>query len=107
MGVWVEWKMGQAPGGARDGDPLGSALSPRARARGQEARRPATRRHARLCLGGVAVLAIRLELEHERRDPARAARLGLPVRNLGALARGLCGASVVDEVRAAPLAAVV
>ena len=47
----------------------------------------ATRRHARVRLGGVAVHAVRLELEHERPDPAGAADLGLLLRELACGAR--------------------
>ena len=39
---------------------------------------PPTRCGARVRVGRVAVLPVRLELEHERLDRARAARLGLP-----------------------------
>ena len=56
---------------------------------------------ARVRLGRVAVLAVRLELEHERPDPARPARLGLLLRELAGAARRVL-ALVVGEVRAAP-----
>ena len=42
---------------------------------------------ARVRLGRVAVHAVRVELEHERPDPARAADLGLLLRELAACAR--------------------
>ena len=93
--------MGHAARRARDLDPLGPALRCRARARRAAARRAATRRHARVRLGGVAVLAVRLELEHERHDPAGAARLGLLLRRLAQVARRVRGPVGVDEVRAA------
>src|SRR4029077_20934089 len=70
-------------------------------------RRAATRRDARLRMGSVAGLAVRLELEHERSGRGCATRLGLPVRDLGPCAWNLCGTRVVDEVRAAPCTAVV
>ena len=57
----------------------------RARARRLALRRAAARGDARVRLGGLAVLAVRVELEHERRDPAGAAHLGLLLRDLAAL----------------------
>src|SRR5262249_51309555 len=52
-------------------------------------------------VGGVAVHAVRLELEHERLDPAGAARLGLLLRDVAGRARHLRRPLVVDEVRVA------
>ena len=52
-------------------------------------RRPAAGRRARVRLGGVSVHAVRLELEHERRDHAVLPRLGLLARLVTGGARRL------------------
>ena len=66
-----------------------------------------TRGGARVRVGDVAVLAVRLELEHERLDRARAARLGLPRADEPGRARCRGRALRLDEVRLAPAAAAV
>ena len=59
----------------------------RARARRAPVRRASTRGDARVRVGRVAVHAVRVELEHERLDRARAAHLGLPRADEPARAR--------------------
>ena len=81
------------------------ALHPRARARRAALRRPAPRGDARVRLGGVPVHALRVELEHERRDHARLPDLGLLARLLGLGARSRGRARGLDEVRRAPAGA--
>ena len=66
---------------------------------------PPTRGGARVRVGDVAVLPVRLELEHERLDRARAARLGLPRPDEPGRARRGGRALRLDEVRLAPAAA--
>src|SRR3954454_6660335 len=59
-------------------------------------------------MGGLAVHAVRVELEHERRDRAGAPRLRLPGPDERRRTRDLRRALGVDEVRgAAPVAALV
>ena len=70
-------KWDDLPGGALHVDRVRSALPARARARRAALRRQPARGDARVRLGRVPVHAVRLELEHERRDPARVADLGL------------------------------
>ena len=74
---------------------LGLALAGR-RFGGQPARGD-----ARLRLGCVPVHAVRLDVEHERRDHARLPDLGLLVVHLRLGAGGVRRAGVVDEVRSA------
>src|SRR5581483_3942013 len=100
--VRVERQVGHAPVRARDLDPLGPPLPARPRPRREAARRGAPRSGARVRLGRVAVLAVRLELEHERRDPAGAPRVGLLLRHLRRGARRVRRARLLGEVRAAP-----
>src|SRR5262249_58150870 len=89
LGVRVEREVGQAPRGPRDVDPLGPRVADRARPRRAAPRRPSTRGDARLRLGGVALHAVRLELEYERLDPAGPAHLGLLLRDVAGGARRL------------------
>ena len=94
------------PARARDLDPVGPALPGRPRARRAAVRRERARGGARVRLGHVAVHAVRLELEHERRDPAGAARSGASTSRRRQFARGAFVAlSVVGQVRAAAAAA--
>src|SRR5438270_11930019 len=92
--------MVQAPDGARDGDPLGAAVRPRARPRRAALRRRAPGRDPCLRLGGLPVHAIRVELEHERFDTARLPHLRLLARGVTREARCLLRALGLDEVRA-------
>src|SRR5262249_49177266 len=85
--------------------PVGPRVGHRARPGRAAPRRPSTRGDARLRLGGVAVHAVRLELEYERLDPAGPAHLGLLLRDVAGCARHLHGPLVVDEVRVADRAA--
>ena len=62
--------MGRPPDVAPDVDPLGPPDDPRALVRRVALRRDAARRGARVRVGGVPVHAVRLDVEHERRDHA-------------------------------------
>ena len=68
-------------------------------------RRPASRRRRCVRLGGVAVHAVRVELEHERLDRAGAPRLGLPALDEPDRARRGGRRLRLDEVRVAARAA--
>ncbi len=99
--VRLERRLGLAPGGTRNLHPLGLVVSRRALAR-----RPALRRvdacgDARLCVGGLAVLAVRVELEHERHDPAGAPDLRLLLPELAGASRRVRDARRPREVLAA------
>ena len=63
-------------------------------------RRATARRDARVRLGGVSVHAVRVELEHERRDPARVPRAGASgSRRRRGRAAAFARARGLDEVR--------
>ena len=83
------------------GPALGRARSHRPRPSRAALRREAPRRDARLRLGRLPVHPVRLELELERRDHARAAHLGARARDLGAGQRSVRRARGMDEVRGA------
>ena len=76
----LDREVGRALGRARDLAPLRRALPRRPRARRAALRRQPPRRDARLRVGRVPVHALRLELEHERRDHARVPDLRLLAR---------------------------
>src|SRR5919204_631782 len=95
----VERQVGQAAGCAPDRDPVRPARGRRARACRPPFRRYTARCDAGVRVGGLAVHAVRVELEHERRDHARAADLGLLARQLTRGARRLRRARRLDEVR--------
>ena len=101
----LDREVGRPARGARDDDPLGPPRAGRAGAARAAARRAegraATRGDARVRVGGVAVHAVRVELEHERPDPAGAADLGLLLREHARPARRLPRVRLVGEVRAA------
>ncbi len=66
----LDREVGQAAGRALHVDRVRPPLHARARARRLALRRAVARGRARVRLGGVPVHAVRVELEHERRDPA-------------------------------------
>ena len=77
-------EVGRPARGALHVDPWDVALHARARARRAAVRRQPARRDARVRVGRVPVHAVRLELEHERRDPAGVPDLGLLARDVAA-----------------------
>ncbi len=68
----VEGALGHAAGGAHHRRRVRPALHPRALAHRPALRRNPARGDARVRMGGVSVHAVRLQLEHERCDHARA-----------------------------------
>ena len=74
LGLRLEREVGHPARGPRDLDRVGSALPARDVARRPALRWGEARRDARVRLGRLAVHAVLVELEHERHDPARAAR---------------------------------
>ena len=76
-----------AAGRALHVDRVGSPRRRRARPRRPPLRRDAARGDARVRLGRLSVHAVHVELEHERRDPARVPDLGLLARDLAVGAR--------------------
>ena len=97
----LEREVGRPSRVARDGDRLRPARAPRAVPRRAPLRRRTARRAAPVRLGRLPVHAVRVELEHERRDHARAARLRLLVPDDAVRARRVPRARRVDEVRGA------
>ena len=81
-------KWDDAPGLALHLDRVRPALHARARARRAALRRQPAGGDARVRVGGLPVHAVRLELEHERRDHARVPDLGLLARAPSAWAPG-------------------
>ena len=79
----LDREVGRPAGGALHLDRVRPAHAARPLARRPALRRAAARRRARVRLGGVPVHAVRLELEHERRDHAVLPRLGLLARARG------------------------
>ena len=84
----LDRKVGRALGRSCDLAPLRRTLPRRPRARRASLRRQPPRRDARLRLGRVSVHALRLELEHERRDHAGVPDLRLLARLVRLGARG-------------------
>ena len=100
--VRLERALGQAARGARDGARLRPARAPWPGAARTPLRRGAPRRHAPVRVGRVPVHAVRVELEHERRDHARVPDLRLLARHVRVRARRVPRPGGVDEVRRAP-----
>ena len=97
----LEREVGRPPDRASDGDPLRPPDDPRPLVRRAALRRAAARRGARVRVGRVPVHAVRLELEHERRDHAVPPRVGLLARLATGGARRAHRGLRLDEVRGA------
>ena len=95
----LERQVGRPSRLARDGDRLRPARPPRPGARRAPLRWGEARRAASFRLGRLSVHAVRLELEHERRDHARPAHLRVLARGVAVRAWRVPRAGRVDEVR--------
>ena len=99
--------MGRPPGRALHVDRLRSLEHDRALARRPPFRRLPASGNARVCLGGISVHPVRVELEHERRVDAVLSHLRLLARVVARRARCVRRVLGVDEVRFARRRAVV
>ena len=89
----LERPLGLVADGSLHHDSVGPAGDHRAVVRRGAVRRPATRRRVLVRLGGVAVHAVLVELQHERPDRAGAAHLGLLLPHVAGQTRAVRGAS--------------
>ncbi len=95
----LDRKVGRPARVARDRDRLRPARAPRPVPARAPLRGRAARRAAPVRVGRLSLHPVRLELEHERRDHARAPRVRFLVRHDAVRARGVPRAGRVDEVR--------
>ncbi len=97
----LDRQVGRPAGGALHVAGVRRPLHARPRARRVALRRAAARGDAAVRMGGVSLHAVRVELEHERRDPPRAAHLRVLLRRATGAERRLRRAGRLDEVRCA------
>ena len=95
----LERPLGFVTDGSLHHDPVGPAGDHRAVVRRGAVRRPATRRRVLVRVGGMAVHAVLVELQHERPDRTGPTHLGLLLPHLAGQTRAVHGVLGVDEVR--------